>query len=525
MGKKKKKEKMQPRMSLGIKTLGLFALAMALILALALGTSWWRMGKLIEGLTYQRALGEARLAKMLLGWPIRDFSAANEKLTALWQNQRPERTAPEFLTVEQCENEEFLSDWAERLKESAGPGESVEFRRIRSSPGLREYALAVRSPSEPTIEGSTGNPGQLQGFILVSLPEYGRWGNFLTVIWIATMAGVLAMLLFQLIAQRMFLRPVRQLRRTAEKVAKGNIEVRSHIRTGDEFEELSDAFNSMLARLNDAREQLQAINRSLDVKLEEVSQANVTLSEANKLKSEFIANVSHELRTPLNSIIGFAELLSELTESQGNEKTTKYAENILKSGRGLLEHINDLLDLARIEAGKAVIHIEKTSLTSICEDLVRLTAPLTAKKELTLEPQIDEKLPLLETDGGKLQQVLYNLLSNSIKFTPKGGKIRIEADTATEELVAISVIDNGPGISKEDQGHIFDKFTQVDPSTTREHGGVGLGLAIAKELAELLGGELSVTSELGQGSAFTLTIPKVLKPKKTSSKSGQKDLA
>ncbi|NIA07738.1 MAG: HAMP domain-containing protein [Actinobacteria bacterium] len=517
---KEKTQKMQPRMSLGVKTLALFAMAVALILGLALGTSWWRMGKLIEGLTYQAALREAQMARRLLGWPIRDWSAANQKLAALWQGQNPDLTAPELITLEQSQDDEFLADWAKHLKESATTGESVEFRAIPSSEGLREYALAVRSPSEPTIEGTPEHPGQLQGFILVSLREYGRWGNFLTVIWIATMAGVLAMLLFQLIAQRMFLRPVKKLRRTAEKVAKGNIEVRSHIRTGDEFEELSDAFNSMLARLSDAREQLQAINRSLDVKLEEISRANVALSAANRLKSEFIANVSHELRTPLNSIIGFAELLSEAAISQKDEKGGKYAENILRSGRALLENINDLLDLAKMEAGKTVMHIEKTSLTGICEDLVRLTAPLTAKKELQVQPQIDNKVPLLETDAGKLQQILYNLLSNSIKFTPRGGGIRIEADMATEDLVAISVIDNGPGISKEDQEHIFDKFTQVDPSTTREHGGVGLGLAIAKELAVLLGGELSVTSELGQGSAFTLTIPKVLKPKKTSPKPG-----
>ncbi len=347
--------------------------------------------------------------------------------------------------------------------------------------------------------------------------QYGHWGNLLTVIWIATMAGVLAMLLFQLIAQRMFLRPLRQLRRSADKVAKGNIEVRSHIHTGDEFEQLSDTFNSMLARLSDAREQLQAINRSLDVKLEEVSQANVALSEANRLKSEFLANVSHELRTPLNSIIGFAELLAEIAKSQNHERGAKYSENILHSGRGLLEIINDLLDLAKIEAGKVVMHIDKTSATVICEDLLRLTAPLTESKNLQVQFLFGPDIPLLETDGGKLQQILYNLLSNSIKFTPPGGQIRIEAEMTTDELVSISVMDNGPGISKEDQEHIFDKFTQVDTSATRPHGGAGLGLAIAKELAGLLGGEITLTSELGQGSAFTLIIPKILKPDSSSS--------
>lgn len=518
---KNKTEKMQPRVSLGVKTLILFALAVALILGLALGTAWWRMGKLIDDLTYRSALREARMARKLLGWPIGNWDAANERLKTLWQVKDPKVTAPKLINLEQCKQDEFLGELVRRLNQSATLRETEEFWPIPSSGTSHEYVLAIRSPAAVRVEEQTDRRGPLQGFIRVSLREYGRWGNFLTVIWIATMAGVLAMLLFRLIAQRMFLRPVHQLRRTADKVAKGNIEVRSHIRTGDEFEELSDAFNSMLARLSDAREQLRAINRSLDVKLEEVSSANVALSEANKLKSEFIANVSHELRTPLNSIIGFAELLSEFAKSQGNEKAGKYAENILKSGRGLLENINDLLQLAKMEAGKVVMHIEKTSLTGICEDLLRLTGPLADKKELQVEPQIDKDVPLLETDGGKLQQILYNLLSNSIKFTPAGGKIRIEAAMATEELVAISVIDNGPGISKEDQEHIFDKFTQADPSATRQHAGVGLGLAIAKELAGLLGGELSVTSELGQGSAFTLTIPKVLEPKQTGRKSSQ----
>ena len=512
---KSKKHRMHPRVSLGIKTLILFTLAVTLTLGLALGSAWWRMGKLIDELTYRAALREARLARNLLGWPIGDWDTANERLATIWQGQDRQIIPPKLITLQQSKQDKFLKDLAEQLSQAtpATAGQTEKLRAIRSSSGSQEYVMAIRSPREATIEDSAEQPGQLQGFILVSLREYGRWGNFWTVMWIATMAGVLAMLLFQLIAQRMFLRPVRQLRRAADKVAKGNIAFRSHVRTGDEFEELSDTFNSMLARLSDASEQLQAINRSLDVKLEEVSRANVALSEANRLKSEFIANVSHELRTPLNSIIGFAELLTELAERQDNEKAGKYAENILTSGRGLLENINDLLDLARIEAGKVVMHIEKTSVTGICEDLLRLTGPLTDKKQLQVEPQIDKGVPLLETDGGKLQQILYNLLSNSIKFTPAGGKIRIEADMANEDLVAISVIDNGPGISKQDQEHIFDKFTQVDPSATRQHGGVGLGLAIAKELAELLGGELSITSELGQGAAFTLTIPKVLAPK------------
>jgi len=501
--------KIQPRISLGSKTLILFALAVALILNSALAAAWWRMGKLTDVLLRREAYGYVLLARSLLGWPITDWQAANKRLATIWADQVPQIQSLELISLEQSKQDPSLKALGEQLsKASTEEG----FFSMPASQGLREYFLAIRTPAQASIETSATEPGSLQGFIRIRVKEYGSWGNLLTVIWIAVMVGLFAMLVFQLIAQRMFLHPLRQLRRTAEKIAKGNIQVRSHIRTGDEYEELSDAFNSMLARLADASEQLQAINRSLDVKLEEVSRANVALSETNKLKSEFIANVSHELRTPLNSIIGFAELLTEIAKNHQDERAAKYADNILRSGRSLLDIINDLLDLAKIEAGKAVLHIDKTSLAGICEDLFHLTGPLADKKQLQVELQINPNIPLLQTDGGKLQQILYNLLSNAIKFTPAAGRIRIEGEMASEDLVAVTVLDNGPGISKEDQKHIFDKFTQVDPSTTRQHGGAGLGLAIAKDLARMLGGELTVTSELGQGAAFTLTIPKVLNP-------------
>ncbi len=514
---KSKAKKIQPRLSLGTKTLILFSLAVTLILGCALGAAWWWMGSLVDELTYREARGHALLARRLLGWPIADFDAANKRLESLWLGQLPQVKAPQLISLDLAKQDKSLADLARQLDEPGREAKPVEFLAVPSATSPRHYVLALRAPAQGSLQDPAAQTGPIQGFIRVSPRQFGYWSNLLTVIWIATMAGVLAMLLFQLIAHRMFLRPLRQLRRSADKVAKGNIEVRSHIRTGDEFEQLSDTFNSMLARLSDAREQLQAINRSLDVKLEEVSRANVALSEANKLKSEFIANVSHELRTPLNSIIGFAELLTEIANNQTDQRAAKYAENILSSGRGLLEIINDLLDLAKIEAGKIILHIDKTSLTGICEDLLRLTAPLTDSKNLQVQLQLAEDIPLLETDGGKLQQILYNLLSNSIKFTPSGGQIRIEAEMTTDDSLAVSVMDNGPGISKEDQEHIFDKFTQVDTSATRPHGGAGLGLAIAKELAGLLGGELTLTSELGKGSAFTLIIPRILTPVPTTS--------
>ncbi len=518
-----KAKRIQPRMSLGTKTLILFTLAATLILGCALGAAWWRMGSLGDELTYREARGHALLARKLLGRPIADIKAANKRLETLWAELLPHVQPPRLISLAQAKEDPSLQALAEQLNQGGREAKPIEFLTILSDTADRQYVLAIRQPTGSPLQERANYVSKVQGFICVSPRQYGYWGNLLTVIWIATMAGVLAMLLFQLIAQRMFLRPLRQLRRSADKVAKGNIEVRSHIHTGDEFEQLSDTFNSMLARLSDAREQLQAINRSLDVKLEEVSQANVALSEANRLKSEFLANVSHELRTPLNSIIGFAELLAEIAKRQNHERGAKYSENILHSGRGLLEIINDLLDLAKIEAGKVVMHIDKTSASVICADLLRLTTPLTDSKNLQVQLEIAQDIPLLETDGGKLQQILHNLLSNAIKFTPSGGQIRVEAEMTSDDSFAVSVMDNGPGISKKDQEHIFDKFTQVDTSATRPHGGAGLGLAIAKELASLLGGEITLTSELGKGSAFTLIIPRILTPASAPTKNKSED--
>src|SRR5213078_4576474 len=166
------------------------------------------------------------------------------------------------------------------------------------------------------------------------------------------LAGTLAILVFFLITTKLILQPVRVLRETAEKVSKGDLNVRSHIFTGDEFQHLSETFNVMLANLKESEDQLRAINKSLDLKLGQLAESNVALYESNRLKSEFLANVSHELRTPLNSILGFAELLRDTVgdKDRADGRATRYLQNILMSGRNLLELINDLLDLAKIEA-------------------------------------------------------------------------------------------------------------------------------------------------------------------------------
>jgi signal transduction histidine kinase len=342
--------------------------------------------------------------------------------------------------------------------------------------------------------------------ITIPLPR-NDWGLAVNraVIVLAGLLGVLcAMVVFYRIAHSLFLGPVASLQAVAVKAGQGDLSARADVRTGDEFQHFSETFNRMLESLAAGRQQLQEANRSLDIKLGELAQVNVALHEANKLKSEFLANVSHELRTPLNSIIGFADLLKDTAEG---ERPRRYVANILTSARGLLELINDLLDLAKIEAGRMDVRLEMLSTVDLCETLAGLMKPLADQKRLTVEIAAEPDLPLIRTDPSKVRQIIYNFLSNAIKFTPPEGRVTLGVRRVDAGFVALSVSDTGPGVAKEFQQVIFEKFRQLDGSVTREHQGTGLGLAISKELASLLGGGIRLESEPGQGATFTLTLP------------------
>jgi signal transduction histidine kinase len=289
-------------------------------------------------------------------------------------------------------------------------------------------------------------------------------------------------------------------------VSQGDHSTRSQIATGDEFEELSRAFNAMLTHLQTSENELRTINRSLDTRMDELAERNVALFEANKIKGQFLAMVSHELRTPLTSIIGFAELLREAATAQGG-RALRYAENIVSSGRMLLGLINDLLDLAKIEAGKLDLHIAATDMGELLRNLVDFVRPLADKKSLQLVAEIPAEPLLITSDPGRIQQILYNLLSNAVKFTPMGGLVEVKLTGLPDDLVAVSVRDTGIGIPAEKLPHVFERFRQLDDSMTREHSGTGLGLAISKELVTLLRGAISVTSEVGKGSTFCVTLP------------------
>jgi signal transduction histidine kinase len=378
-------------------------------------------------------------------------------------------------------------------------------------PTMQELAeTSVIGPTVAKVLPDARLPAML-GVISIDIPTQLPAGqamlNHVVILTAGFIAGSIAIAVFYFITTRYILKPVRVLQETAEKVAEGDLNIRSDINTGDEFQQLSETFNTMLINLKDGADQLRAVNKSLDLRLGQLAESNVALFESNRLKSEFLANVSHELRTPLNSILGFADLLQPVVERTGEAKNARYLGNITAAGKNLLTLINDLLDLAKIEAGRMEIRSEPFSLTDIFEALASVLKPLTEAKQLTLNTRVPSDFPILQTDPGKLQQVLYNFLSNAIKFSPPGESIELAAKIESLESIRISVVDRGPGIPIEKQGEIFEKFRQLDATMTRQHGGSGLGLAISRELAQLLGGSIGVQSESGAGATFWIILP------------------
>jgi signal transduction histidine kinase len=218
------------------------------------------------------------------------------------------------------------------------------------------------------------------------------------------------------IVRYVIVKPVKHLKEVADAISAGELNVRSEIQTGDEFEDLSHAFNRMLRNLVSMQDQWRKVNADLDRKLDELAQANLALYESNRLKSDFLATMSHELRTPLNSILGFSDVL--LSKNQLTEKQQRWVRNIKSSGETLLNLINDILDLAKIEAGKMQVRLEDFSIHDVCEGLLNMFRAMAEKKNIDLRSQIDPGIPVLRQDVTKLQQILQNLLSNAIKFTP-----------------------------------------------------------------------------------------------------------
>jgi two-component system sensor histidine kinase BarA len=347
----------------------------------------------------------------------------------------------------------------------------------------------------------------------LSNPELRKTADINTaILWTFGICTVsLAVIASYLIIRYIIVKPLKHLRDVSDEISHGNINLRADIHTGDEFEELGNAFNRMLRHLVDAQEKMRGVNADLDAKVDELAQVNMQLYEMNRLKSDFLATMSHELRTPLNSIIGFSDVLESIAALDDKQK--RYVQNIQKSGRVLLDMINDILDLAKIESGKMEVRPSDFRIDNVISAQCDMARPLTERKNIDLDMEVAPDLPELYQDQGKVQQILNNLLSNAIKFTPEGGRIVVSATRNDHGELLLTVADTGVGIAEEDQTAIFEKFRQGrtalsgGDAMTREYSGTGLGLSIVKELCKLLGGSIALESQLGRGSAFMVRLP------------------
>jgi signal transduction histidine kinase/HAMP domain-containing protein/CheY-like chemotaxis protein len=278
-------------------------------------------------------------------------------------------------------------------------------------------------------------------------------------------------------------------------------------------EELLQQSQSLNAELEQQAQLLEERNRDIETKNREIEQARLGLEEkaaqlalSSRYKSEFLANMSHELRTPLNSLLILSKLLSDNESGNLNAKQLEFARTIRAAGTDLLELINDILDLSKIEAGKMDLLVDAIRLDDICAYVRRTFEPVAADKGLLLEIVLADDLPsAILTDEQRLQQILRNLLSNAFKFTAEGG-VTLRVERESEDRLAFAVIDSGIGIAEDKLQVIFEAFQQADGTTSRTYGGTGLGLSISRELARALGGEIYVQSALGRGSVFTLRL-------------------
>lgn len=518
-------------MSLANKCLLLFGGAIVLIVVAALSLPWWRMSRLVDE-------GQFEVSQALVGAWIRageDLADRNTTDTTnprrIGETLREERAgivATQLSLADATASDDaFIRDSLEAFRADLGLGEYREARWV----GLtRVYLLAVPQQVATTV-GT-----RLVGTVVFERrsPEAGQLLalNTLFLFSAGSAVLVLALLVFSIITRRLVLEPVRELRDTTERVREGNLAVRSQIATGDEFEQLAGTLNQMLSDLQGGQDRLRSINSALDLKLHELAESNTLLYQAAKVKGEFLANVSHELRTPLNSIIGFADLLMDQAKAESEKpdpppsvaKRLRYLSNIINAGQGLLALINSILEMARIEAGKVDVKVERMNLHDACEGLLGLLQPLADKRGVVLTLDVAEDVPGVMTDVKRFQQIVFNFLANAVKFvepesrTGRVPQVTLRAErlvtsaTAAEERVRVSVIDNGPGIPREDQQRIFEKFYQRDAGHTKEHTGTGLGLAISKELAQILQCEIQLVSEPGGGSMFSLIMPLELHP-------------
>ena len=425
----------------------------------------------------------------------------------------PSKNVPTTDPASQQTNWDLIGGPTQSVLEEIGPidGYHLYYQPIQFSEKCRDCHKRNDALSLPKLSVMSVDPFRV---LQVRIPTTDNrtlriWSySLLSAIGIATLA--LSLFFIHWVLKRLVINPLSELKFVSDEITNGKTDLQFQVDTNDEFTELSESFNRMLRHITSTQKEIQAVNKELDSRIDELASVNLQLYEANRLKGEFLANMSHELRTPLNSILGFSDVLAGIESL--TDKQRRWVGNIQNSGRVLLEMINDILDLAKIEAGKMEVRPSNFDLLGLIQAQIELFRKMAEDKNIDL--QVDSSVQELRVmqDQGKISQILTNLISNAIKFTPEGGLVTISAEPNYDGTLCIAVADTGVGIAPYEHEVVFEKFRQVSgeagkDALTREHSGTGLGLSIVRELCRLLGGEIGLTSQLGQGSTFRVVLP------------------
>src|SRR5438876_3045478 len=322
---------------------------------------------------------------------------------------------------------------------------------------------------------------------------------------ILLMAALLLAFVAGLVLARRMVGPIQALRIGAARIGSGDLGQRITIKTGDELEALADQFNDMAGQL---QESYAGLEQKVEQRTREVEEKSRQLEMASQHKSQFLASMSHELRTPLNAIIGLTEMMVTNAARFGTEKAAEPLRRVQRAGTHLLGLINQVLDLSKIEAGKLELSPEPVNLTPLIDEVIGTARQLAEQNKNHLVAETQENLGQLIVDPMRLRQILLNLLSNACKFTTQGEvKLRVHKVMDRRNWIEFAVADTGIGMTAAQQAKLFEEFTQADASTAQRYGGTGLGLAITRKLARMMGGDVTVASEPGKGSVFTVRLP------------------
>lgn len=374
------------------------------------------------------------------------------------------------------------------------------------------YARVLTPEARPGISGEQWNPTTWFIFIETELtPAFGSIDKLILIFALAGLAALVIVIGAALLTARTLSQPILALQKGAEDVTNGHLDRRVGTNAKDEIGQLSRSFDTMLERLNTITASRDDLNNEIYVrKLAEraLDTARTEAEAANKAKSRFLANVSHDLRTPLNAIIGFAEMIrSQIYGPVGDERYKEYATDISNSGRFLVDMINDILDLSKVEAGKYELNDRELDFANLIQSSYKLVEKQIAESSITVEFDIDDDLPHLLGDERALTQTLNNLLSNATKFTPTHGLITVLATTNSEGAIVCSIKDTGIGMTPDELIQAQKPFVQADNMISRPHEGTGLGLPLCKNFIEMHGGHFDIVSTKGIGTIVTLTFP------------------